>query len=643
MATEGILRPDEVVFYHPLDNETEHTLTQAWSGSAGFVTGKVGSGKSGVTGTSVSFGSPTAGGGSGLLPQGLAEVTKLTATKMLISYPSTSTVPAALIATISGTDVTFGSEHTFSDGYDLRRVSCAALSSTTVVMGHFGTGADHWWRCLTISGTDITSGTPISYNSSSWFTQDVVAIDSTRALGIMTESGVISLTVLTVSGGDITMGTVNGTITDVGVADSCALLDSTRVVLSYKDNSANGQARIATISGTSVTVGAASQFCTSHNVSTAGGDISSGDATSLGGGKFVLIYKRGSGGRMVAGLATGTAITFGAEHIFIGWYGHGQIDALGSDKAIVTHKNMDAFPLRSRAMVITISGLDITEGAEVAFSVENGTTANGQINVMAAIDAANFFAYYTEFDLSERRGVVGSLSLSDASLTGGAGYPSTIGDDRVVAAMWAKNLTSGSSTVTVERGYSITMTATTLALGGTTATWNDAGIASLMSTMNDGSDHLLVLDFENSGTDWTLNTSVDGAAWVDQGIQNTGSQAVTTADTPPVASLTNPDIGQWIDELVMWSGDKLLFEQFTTQELANLNDLGDVFGDTMDQFESNFAAPICWQATAKMPDGSVWRDSGSGPCPPVVRVPRGADDIVVTDDGHRVSPRIIEG
>jgi len=63
----------------------------------------------------------------------------------------------------------------------------------------------------------------------------------------------------------------------------------------------------------------------------------------------------------------------------------------------------------------------------------------------------------------------------------------------------------------------------------------------------------------------------------------------------------------------------------------------------MDQYENNYGAPICWQATATMPDGTVWRDSGSGPCPAVIRVPRGASDIVVTDEGRQVHPRIQEG
>jgi len=644
MATEGILRPDEVVFYHPLDNETEHTKSQAWTGSAGFVLGKVGNGKSGVTGTSVTFASPTTDG-SGLLPQGLCTVAKLSATKMCICYPSTSTVPAARIATISGTDVTFGAEHTFSDGYDLRRVASAALSSTTVVIGHFGTGSDHWWQCLTVSGTDVTSSSTLSYDGNGWYSQDVCALDSTTALGIMGETGKISLAVLTVAGGNITMGPVNSAaVTDGQVVDGCAMLDSTSAVFSYKATSGSaGLARVVTVSGTDVTVGSAHQFSTSIGVSNGGGDGTNGGVTHLGGGKIVILYKYGNTGRYIAGTVSGTDITFGTYKQFIAWYAYGQIDTLDSGKAIVIHKNQDSYPLRSRAFVVTVSGLDLTEGAEVGFSVENGTTAAGQINALAAIDAASFFAFYTEYDLSERRGVIGQLAVTDATLTGGAGYPSTIGDTRVAVALWAKGLTDGSSTVKAERGYSVTMTSTTIALGGTTATWNDAGIASVMSAMNDGSDHLLVLDFENSGTDWTLNTSVDGAAWVDQGTQNTGSQAVTTSDTSPEASLTDPEPGQWIDELVMWSGDKAAFDIFTSDELANLYDLADTFGDTMDKYGDNYSAPICWQATAVMPDGTVWRDSGCGPCPAVIRVPRGASDIVVTDEGRVVTPRIQEG
>jgi hypothetical protein len=54
------------------------------------------------------------------------------------------------------------------------------------------------------------------------------------------------------------------------------------------------------------------------------------------------------------------------------------------------------------------------------------------------------------------------------------------------------------------------------------------------------------------------------------------------------------------------------------------------------------SAPVCWQATAEMPNGDVWRDSGSGQCPLVLRVPLHAKNLVVTDNGKLVHPRIIK-
>jgi len=51
---------------------------------------------------------------------------------------------------------------------------------------------------------------------------------------------------------------------------------------------------------------------------------------------------------------------------------------------------------------------------------------------------------------------------------------------------------------------------------------------------------------------------------------------------------------------------------------------------------------VCWRAEATLPDGKLWRDSGSGPCPDTIRVPSGAADLlVVTDDARPTGPRIV--
>ena len=197
------------------------------------------------------------------------------------------------------------------------------------------------------------------------------------------------------------------------------------------------------------------------------------------------------------------------------------------------------------------------------------------------------------------------------------------------------------ATVVMERGLKATLLASTITLseGGDTVTYTPS--AGFFTTLNDGSEHFLVLDFTNEGGGniWRLRTSIDGDAFVDQGTgTGTGPDAANIVDTDPNVAMDDVASDAFMDEVVMWVNHT----QFTSQELQNLNDLGDVFAEPMTQYSENFGAPICWQATATV-GGRPWSDSGPGACPAVVRIPKGASDVVVTDDGQQVRPRIIEG
>ena len=193
--------------------------------------------------------------------------------------------------------------------------------------------------------------------------------------------------------------------------------------------------------------------------------------------------------------------------------------------------------------------------------------------------------------------------------------------------------------VTIERGYTAEITDAGISFsgegGGATASW---ALPELIDALNDGDPHFLALDFTNEGgTTWRLKTSIDGLGWVDQGTQ-AGPTPASVSNTDPNVSLADAEPDTWIDEVAMWVGHA----EFTTTQLENLYDLSATFGVPLDQYSEYFSAPICWQATAVV-GGKPWRDSGAGPCPPVVRVPKGAEDVVVTDDGAQVNPRIIEG
>lgn len=139
--------------------------------------------------------------------------------------------------------------------------------------------------------------------------------------------------------------------------------------------------------------------------------------------------------------------------------------------------------------------------------------------------------------------------------------------------------------VAVERGYNFQITATDIKLdtGGSVATFSGAGITTLLSTLNNGSPHFLVADFENtSGTTWRLKTSVDGAAFVDQGTAT--GPAVAVADTNPAITMANAVADAFVDELAMWAGHT----EFTSAELNQLYDLANTYGLGLDQYTSQF-------------------------------------------------------
>jgi len=170
-------------------------------------------------------------------------------------------------------------------------------------------------------------------------------------------------------------------------------------------------------------------------------------------------------------------------------------------------------------------------------------------------------------------------------------------------------------------------------------TWTGLSAAhAVTSPPSDGGWHFVVLDLALE-TNWRLRTSFDGVPFTDEGLFTSGLVPDSDSRTFIQVIRTSGAPETRLDEVAVWSDHDL----FTSQELANLYDLGDAFGLGLDQYEEQYGAPICWQATAEMPDGTIWRDSGCGPCPQVIRVPRGACRIVVTDGEKPAAPRIVEG
>ncbi len=192
-------------------------------------------------------------------------------------------------------------------------------------------------------------------------------------------------------------------------SNSVVALDSTKFVVAYSDgaDAGHGTARVGTVSGTDITFGAASEFLSA-------GSVSYISVTALSSTVFVVAYRDeadSNHGTAKVGTVSGTAITFGAETEFLSAGGVFYISAaaLDSTKFVVAYSDQpDSF--HGTAKVGTVSGTDITFGAEAEFN-GTGSTVN---NSVTALSSTVFVVAYTDgvaFD--HGRAKVGTVSGTD--------------------------------------------------------------------------------------------------------------------------------------------------------------------------------------------------------------------------------------
>ncbi len=195
-------------------------------------------------------------------------VIKLSDTKLLVVYDDNgnSNYGTACILDISGSTITPGTPVVFeSASVDLVRVS--ALSSTKAIVAYQDVGnTDYGTACiLDISGSTITPGTPVVFNSAATHDIDVVALSATQAIVVYRNGGATSngtACILDVSGSTITPGTPAEYETGNSQDNRVAMLTSTKAMVVYTDSVAAsyGEACILDVSGSTITPGTAMNF-----------------------------------------------------------------------------------------------------------------------------------------------------------------------------------------------------------------------------------------------------------------------------------------------------------------------------------------------------------------------------------------------
>jgi len=230
----------------------------------------------------------------------------------------------AIVGTVSGTSISFGTPATFSGSNSGDYSSCAFDSTNNRIIISYRDGNNSFYgtaRVNTVSGTSIFIGTAVVFESASTvFTSTTYDSFNDRVVIAYQDAGNSDY-------GTAIVGTVSGTSISFGTAvvfessgssslPISSVYDSTnnRVVIAYRDggNSDYGTAIVGTVSGTSISFGTAVVFesATSNYIST------TYDSTN---NRVVIVYADGGNsdyGTAIVGTVSGSSISFGTAVVF---------------------------------------------------------------------------------------------------------------------------------------------------------------------------------------------------------------------------------------------------------------------------------------------------------------------------------------
>ena len=229
----------------------------------------------------------------------------------------------AVVGTVSGTSISFGSEATISTN-TLGESSTTFDSNLNKVVTFYKDTANSSYGTAavgTVSGTSITFGTPVVFESAgSGLYQQSSCFDtsSNKTVLVYTDEGdgnQGTAIVGTVSGTSISFGTPV-VFHAAGTANSVCAFDTTnnKVVIAYEDtaDSEKGKSLVGTVSGTSISYGSEVEF-------EGGGIQEVGMTFDPDAGKAVVVYMdKGNSnyGTYAVGTVSGTSITYATPVVF---------------------------------------------------------------------------------------------------------------------------------------------------------------------------------------------------------------------------------------------------------------------------------------------------------------------------------------
>jgi len=298
-------------------NSNKIVISYTDEGNSNYGTAIVGT----ISDTSISFGSPVVFEQAGTYRTSATFDSNLN--KVVIAYRDTgnSNYGTAIVGTVSGTSISFGTAVVFESATTDYVSATFDSSSNKVVIAFSDGGNSDYGKAIvgTVSGTTISFGSAATFESA-YSTNISATFDTSNNKVVIAYNDVANSNY-----GTAIVGTVSGTSISFGSAavfesanaeQISTTFDSTnnKVVIAYKDegNSNHGTVVVGTVSGTSISFGtpvvfnAGSTFFTSLTFDTAAGKvcISYQDDGNSDKGTFVI------------GTVSGTSISISSETVF---------------------------------------------------------------------------------------------------------------------------------------------------------------------------------------------------------------------------------------------------------------------------------------------------------------------------------------
>ena len=393
------------------------------------------------TGSAASVGSPTAfvsNGDSGVNAMAFDSSNN----KVVIAYRDTNNYGFAVVATVSGSSVSFGTPVAYRSANIVNHQSVVFDSNANKVVVFYGRSSTTKAKVGTVSGTSISFGSEASVHNESDVKFDGT-FDSANNKVVVTYKGAnnyVEAKVGTISGTDITFGTAVVAMS-LATDDNRATFDSNRgKVVICSRISTKGRAAVGTVSGTSISFASNVIFADNQTKNIATTFDSSNN-------KVVIAFQNGSsadeGQAVVGDIDSSGVISFGSAVEYNANANSPQGIAFDSNlnKIVIAYDATDT----NKGQVIsgTVSGTSITFDSELVFDDSGVTSAacafdsNANKILIAYQDDGNSFygtgVVFTPTSLVTTRGQVadgghalvdtqGAISDNQIGLTAGQSY-----------------------------------------------------------------------------------------------------------------------------------------------------------------------------------------------------------------------------